>query len=374
MKHILYLMHIPWGWLKQRPHFLAENLAKHSMIDVYYRKANTVSKNAMLTTKSNISNLSIKGYNELPFDKIPILKYLHLEWINTLIIKYQIPKLKRYDYIWLTSPFQYLALKPLLKRQKVVYDCMDDILEFPNIRKNPRLVSKLFHLERDLLTSADYVIVSSEYLKNKILERANVIRRDVIVVNNAIELPAKRYNALLPESIKEKICFIKSLSYPFMYIGMISPWFDFDLVLQVLERYPMLDVVLIGPCEVEIPKHERIHYLGLVERKHIFPLMEVAFALMMPFKLNELIYAVNPVKLYEYIYMKKPIICIRYAETEKFSDYVCLYSTVDECIDKIGRILKNPQINIQSENAIQEFIEKNTWCYRSKQIEQILHL
>ena len=130
MKHILYLMHIPWGWLKQRPHFLAENLAKHSMIDVYYRKANTVSKNAMLTTKSNISNLSIKGYNELPFDKIPILKYLHLEWINTLIIKYQIPKLKRYDYIWLTSPFQYLALKPLLKRQKVVYDCMDDILEF----------------------------------------------------------------------------------------------------------------------------------------------------------------------------------------------------------------------------------------------------
>ena len=136
----------------------------------------------------------------------------------------------------------------------------------------------------------------------------------------------------------------------------------------------MLDVVLIGPCEVEIPKHERIHYLGLVERKHIFPLMEVAFALMMPFKLNELIYAVNPVKLYEYIYMKKPIICIRYAETEKFSDYVCLYSTVDECIDKIGRILKNPQINIQSENAIQEYIEKNTWCYRSKQIEQILHL
>ena len=34
MKHILYLMHIPWGWIKQRPHFFAEKLAEDAVVDV----------------------------------------------------------------------------------------------------------------------------------------------------------------------------------------------------------------------------------------------------------------------------------------------------------------------------------------------------
>lgn len=374
MKHILYLMHIPWGWIKQRPHFLAENLAKYYIIDVYYRKANTVSKSSMLTKKSDITNLSINGYNELPFIKIPILKYFKLEWINTLIVKYQLPKLIRYDCIWFTSPIQYLTFRPLLTKQKVIYDCMDDIIEFPSVKKNADLTSKLLRCEKDLLTFADYIIVSSEYLKNKILNRANINRGNVIVVNNAIELPKMEDNDLLPENIQDKVRFIKSLSFPFMYVGMISPWFDFDVIKQALEKYPKLNIVLIGPCEVEIPKHDRIHYLGLVERKYIFPLMELAYALMMPFKLNELIYAVNPVKLYEYIYMKKPVISIRYTETERFSDFVCLYSSLDEWLNKVGEILINPSKYVKEENAIQQFIEGNTWRSRSRQIVQMLNL
>ena len=374
MKRILYLMHIPWGWIKQRPHFLAENLAKHNLVDVYYRKANTVSRSSMLTKKSNIPNLSINGYNEFPFDKILILKYLNMGWINTLIAKYQIPQMKRYDYIWFTSPIQYSIFRPLLNGQKIIYDCMDDIIEFPNIKKNAKLTSKLLLLEKKLLIAADYVIASSEYLKNKILERANIKQKNVIVVNNAIEPPMLEDSDSLPNNIKEKLYYIKSLSFPFMYVGMISPWFDFDIIKKALEKYSELNIVLIGPCEVEIPEHERIHYLGLVERKYIFPLMELAYALMMPFKLNELIYAVNPVKLYEYIYMKKPVISVRYAETEKFFDYVCLYSSVDEWLDKIGKILKNPLVYVKNENAIQQFIESNTWCYRGKQIEQMILL
>ena len=38
MKQILYLMHIPWGWIKQRPHFFAEKLAKDVIVDVKYKQ------------------------------------------------------------------------------------------------------------------------------------------------------------------------------------------------------------------------------------------------------------------------------------------------------------------------------------------------
>ena len=50
-KKILYLMNIPWGWVKQRPHFIAEYLSKDFIVDVYYKKPTKVSKKNLLTCK-----------------------------------------------------------------------------------------------------------------------------------------------------------------------------------------------------------------------------------------------------------------------------------------------------------------------------------
>ena len=52
MKQILYLMHIPWGWIKQRPHFFAEKLAKDIIVDVKYKQPFKVAKKHLLTSKS----------------------------------------------------------------------------------------------------------------------------------------------------------------------------------------------------------------------------------------------------------------------------------------------------------------------------------
>ena len=71
MKQILYLMHVPWGWIKQRPHFFAEYLAKDLIVDVYYKKAILVSKKNQLTLQQENSTLSINGFRQIAFDKIP---------------------------------------------------------------------------------------------------------------------------------------------------------------------------------------------------------------------------------------------------------------------------------------------------------------
>ncbi len=35
---ILYLMHIPWGWIKQRPHFIAEILSNFYSVNLFCEK------------------------------------------------------------------------------------------------------------------------------------------------------------------------------------------------------------------------------------------------------------------------------------------------------------------------------------------------
>lgn len=372
MKRILYLMHIPWGWIKQRPHFFAEYLSREYRIDVCYRRSNTVSKKKLLTAKASLSNMSVKGFNNIPFEKIPVWKYFNCNWINSIIAFFQLPSVKQYDYVWLTSPILYPVIKPLLrKQQKVIYDCMDDMIEFPDAKVNRILRNAILSNEKKLLKNADYVFVSSEYLKEKILSRAGVNSDRIYIINNAIELPSTDNPIACPTEIKEKIEYVKSLSHTFMYVGMVSEWFDFDLILEALNRYQNINFVLVGPNDVVIPQHERIHYLGTVERKYIFPLMKEACALIMPFMLNELIRSVNPVKLYEYIYTGKPVISIRYGETEKFKDFVHLYKTAEDFFAIMESYLDGCLVAKRRED-IDRFISENTWKARYKQITKVL--
>lgn len=369
---ILYTMHIPWGWIKQRPHFFAEYLSREYRIDVCYRRSNTVSKKKLLTAKVALPNMSVRGFNNIPFEKIPVWKYFNCNWINSFIAFFQLPSVKQYDYVWLTSPILYPVIKPLLrKQQKVIYDCMDDMIEFPDAKVNRILRNAILSNEKKLLKNADYVFVSSEYLKEKILSRAGVNSDRIYIINNAIELPSTENPIACPTEIKEKLEYVKSLSHTFMYVGMVSEWFDFDLILEALNRYQNINFILVGPNDVAIPQHERIHYLGTVERKYIFPLMKEACALIMPFMLNELIRSVNPVKLYEYIYTGKPVISIRYGETEKFKDFVHLYKTAEDFFAMVESYLDDCLVAKRRED-IDRFISGNTWEARYKQITKVL--
>lgn len=52
----------------------------------------------------------------------------------------------------------YHYVSPFIRNgQKVIYDCMDDELEFPAIKSNPVLSRKIARVEKRLLQRADAV-------------------------------------------------------------------------------------------------------------------------------------------------------------------------------------------------------------------------
>ena len=149
-------MHVPWGWIKQRPHFFAEYLAKDLIVDVYYKKAILVSKKNQLTLQQENSTLSIKGFRQIAFDKIPGIKHLKLNFLNDFLLYWQLPDFKQYDYVWFTCP----SIYPLFKNRLsacyiVIYDCMDDVVEFPFCKNNLFLKKRMIIAERVLMERAD---------------------------------------------------------------------------------------------------------------------------------------------------------------------------------------------------------------------------
>lgn len=374
---ILYISHVRWGWIKQRPHFLAEGLARNNSVDYCFYQSKTYDKSKDYTASNIDRNLSLKfkTYYLLPFERIPFIgKWKIFERLNWLFMRWQLPCFKQYDLIWITHPTIYPQIKRAIKKNnRVVYDCMDDMVAFPEVKNKLDKVKFTLKSEKELLESSSVVFCSSDYLKNTILKRANV-ERDVVVVNNAIELPSKIFVARnnMPDDVKKKYDQLSNLSNIFMYIGTISEWFDFEKVKRLLEDIPSLNIVLVGPAyATTIPEHPRIVATGPIDRNCIFAFMEKTKALIMPFIVNELIESVNPVKLYEYIYSGKPSIASYYSETAKFKDFVYLYRDYEELKNYASGVVDN-SLAAHSNQDVDAFIKQNTWAERIKVVEKAL--
>jgi hypothetical protein len=360
-------MHIPWGWIKQRPHFFAEYLHTVYHTRIYYKQAIKVSKKDLKT--DNISKLNISSFFVFPFNKIPFIRrfsYL-LNFMNDLFLWIQLPSLKKQDIVWVTNWMMYKFVKKrLTKQSKLVYDCMDDELEFPDIKNNPLLLKEATTLEQELVNRADAVICSSMYLKHKLQARMN-IKKEIFIINNAIGIPHRTR-----ENVVNVLNGIE-LKHSFIYAGTISSWFDFDTVLYFLNAEKQATFILIGPKDVLIPDHPRLHYFGTMAREDLFPIMQSALSLVMPFKINELVRSVNPVKLYEYIYCSKPIMVSRYSETELFEDYVYLYENKIDFLQLGKEILQGKKSERNTKENNKKFALMNTWECRFKQVSNVLN-
>jgi len=349
---LLYLMHVDWNWIKQRPHFIAEKLVNRGVnVDIFFQK----------DYRRNVLSKNYKGLlNPHAIPRLPLERIKIIELINSLIKKlfyFIILHINKYDYIYLTSPKLY---NEEMANYNIIYDCMDDILAFPS---NKIIEKILFEKERALIIKSKFTFFTSAYLKKTVLERYKLDEdsKKYLVNNNAVEIE----NLEIDKSYKFKI----NNKINFVYIGTIASWFDFDLIRTLSKMNYVFH--LFGPQEENIDLPDNCVYHGVIPRSDIFSVMNEADILVMPFILNELIKSVNPVKIYEYIYSGKPIVCIRYDETEKFRDYVDLYESGDmeSFINIVKNIEENNFLQKRTLTECQEYSLHNNW---DKRVDDIL--
>lgn len=362
MKKILYITHLPWGNIKQRPQFLAEGLAEHNFVDVWYRKSNRFWRN--INSVCNSDTLNVRGFTNLPFERISFLPLKLMNVINKLLFSCHNIPFESYDVIWITDPCLYDLFSNKVKSKFIVYDCMDDLLEFPYIKKYPKLLNLANEAELRLLKQADEVICSAQTLAHKLQFRYK-IDRNFRILNNAITENIFTYPVddtyKLPKN-------------SFVYIGTISEWLDFESILTALNEIDDIHVVMFGPKAVnDFPQHPRLIYKGVIQHQDIMTIMMASKALIMPFIVNDLILSVNPVKLYEYCYSGKPIISSHYGETEKFSKYVKLYRTPNDFVQE-ARLIMSEQLDENKIDEMRRFSLENTWKNRINHIMEFLNI
>jgi glycosyltransferase involved in cell wall biosynthesis len=361
---LLYMLHVSWFWIKQRPQFLAEELSQYFHIEVACLE--DYNCNVALARLNN-DTLKFQAFRII--EKVPFGIFFTSRF-NYYYKQLQLARLiKKNKFIWFSSPQQYLLSNKFLnKNHIVIYDCMDDYSSF-YVDENVK--NRILELEGDLCKRANYIITSACVLKERLIERFQP-NCSIEVVNNA--LTKKNFEQSKNQSVESNYpIFNAKNKNKITYIGTVSSWFHFEAIITMLNNYSNCQLIVVGPHECELPQHPQITYLGKVNHDMVGSLMAASDVLIMPFVINDLVKAVNPVKAYEYIASGKPVILTRYQETIVFEDYAYLYENLHELNNLFAKININALLPKKESSKCIEFASTNTWDIRAKKIADFIN-
>ncbi len=235
-----------------------------------------------------------------------------------------------------------------LPNNTLLYDCMDHHAGFGTMDE------AMLKLEESCADHADVLVVTAR----KLFERFSEKHAPVLIPNAA----DYSYFSEQPEKIHRD-----SDAIVLGYYGAIAEWFDAEIIATIAEAHPDYRIVLIGDTHgsdlSSLEKYSNIKLVGEVPYQELTQWLYGFDVCLLPFKVNDLTLATNPVKVYEYLAAGKPVVSVDLPEMEPLKDYVYLARTPKrfvECLDlalceEVGRGLVR-----------QGYARDQTWRERAK--------
>ncbi len=330
---------IDWHGRWQRPQQIISRLAKRGHRIFYFSPTFHQTNNQDLLKSIKISDKCDNIYQI----QLPLLVNLNiyqdtlsenhikilLSAINIIKDKFAINHLVSIIH----QPF-WFPLVQKINRNKIVYDCMDEHSGFTTNSIHQQ------QLEQKLCQSADLVITSSENLYQK----ASKTNQNVIIIRNGSDID---HFYELP------ICHESMIKKPIIgYYGAISDWFDIELIASAARYYPDYSFVLIGHTygadTSNLEKLPNIYLLGEKNYQELPEYLACFDVCLIPFKINSLTLATNPVKFYEYISSGKPVVSTALPELTPHQDICYIAKDHNEFIDYIKTALDESDKSIIS--------------------------
>ncbi|HUJ25469.1 MAG TPA: asparagine synthase (glutamine-hydrolyzing), partial [Myxococcales bacterium] len=191
----------------------------------------------------------------------------------------------------------------------VVYHCVDEFSAFSDAP-----AGEIRELERRLMLRSDVVICSSEKLR---LDKARV-NSNAHLVQHGVDLEhfAKAFKpeTTIPDELR-------GAPGPIIgFWGLIADWVDLRLVRHVADAFSGGTVVLIGNSTTDMKPLDGARNVRVLGRRPYADLPRFAKAFdvaLMPFAVNELTLASNPLKVREYLAAGLPVVSTAIPEVER---------------------------------------------------------
>lgn len=358
---ILVLPVIDWNFRTQRPQHIPLALARRGHRVFYFTTTFEMNDRGrhysivshpdpnVFIVKLHCSDPFTRIYEDIPDDR------LALELAGAISVMFADLNIR--DNVSIVHLPFWRRIANRIPGSTLVYDCMDYHAGFAT--NSTRMLKE----EDALVEEADVVTVTS----SKLEEVVSAIRPCHLIRNGAeVEHFAER-----PENL-----YLKEQVNPVIgYFGAISDWFDMPLIAELSARHPEWTFLLVGSTagcdEKRLPKGDNVIFTGEVTYDELPAILHSFDVCVIPFVINDLTRATNPVKVYEYLSAGKPVVATRLPELELMRDLVYLADGVDGFEDAVGTALKEAR-EPELVSKRKAFAEENTWLSRADEFDAVI--
>ena len=232
---------------------------------------------------------------------------------------------------------------------KILYDCMDEHSGFST--NNKSMVSREVLLVRE----SDLLIASSRPLYEKWKNK----NPNCILLPNAADF--EHFSTLPLNDLLSKI------PKPIIgYYGAISDWFDNGLIEYLADEKKDWSFVFIGHTFgsnlSRLGKMPNVHFLGEKPYQDLPAYLYWFDVCIIPFRLNELTKATNPVKFYEFMSSGEKVVSVELPELHPYSKYLYLAKDRKDFFQKIMTALLENDPSLITKRI--QLARENTWGER----------
>lgn len=232
----------------------------------------------------------------------------------------------------------------------LVADVMDLVSGFSNIGPN------VSGAEAGLLRTADLTVVTATPL----LEHVEGVAKRVAIIRNGADVD---HLSAVPRSVFHDPKQRKIIGY----YGAIASWFDTDAVAKLAERLPECLILLVGAdsagAEGKLRQYPNIRFTGEVPYGRLPYYLHAFDVAIVPFKINALTRATNPVKVYEYLAAGKPVVMTRLPESAQFGSLIRTAVDPDGIVEETVAVLAQ-EVSTPDSDARRAFARANAWNAR----------
>lgn len=279
-----------------------------------------------------------------PFYDVGVMRIINV-FLLRIQIQRMMKKLNFSDVILLISTPVVADLVGKFGEVSSYYLCFDDYSRFNDVYRS------IPSMERAVLNQVNGCFSISDVL----IQRRSCKSGENHYLPQGVD--DEHFNSIARE-IPEQI---KNIKKPIIgFFGLISNWVDVDLVRECAKTYPSISFVLIGKSSIDLSTYLDVHnmfFLGELAYEQLPAYAQMFDVGIVPFVVNELTKAANPIKILEYLSLGLPVVSTDLPEANKFSDHIYIAKNRQEFIAHIKLALEsdNPEKKIERQLKARQY-------------------
>ncbi len=256
----------------------------------------------------------------------------------------------------------------LRHKNKILYEFIDDF--------NPKFVENYsddyISKHEFLLKNKDtYVVASADNLYQEVKKYR---KKNYAFITNGVWVKDfhKEYNRV-PKDMKDiKHHFQKVI----LYYGALASWFDYELMNKCAKKYPHYAFILIGRTlddsleKSKVLSNRNVCFLGPKKYNELFKYTHNSDLLIIPFLINDITKATNPIKIFEYMASQRPILTTNMHECQKYKS-VIIGRNHQDFMDKIDSTIEKINDQKYLDKELEEALA-NSWDSKAQTLNNLI--